>query len=522
MSYKVFLVEDEIVTREGIRDNVDWHAQGFDLCGEAPDGELALPQIQATHPDVLITDIRMPFMDGLQLSRMVRQRLPETKIVILSGHDEFDYAQQAIQLGATEYLLKPVTVQHMHEVLSWLAAQLDRERSEREAVERLRKQVEESRAALVERLWFKLLVDAIAVPDAIEQSKTLHLDLLARCYLVVVIRIVPREPGSILDYAECQRVQDSVATIVGNDPDVSLLRKDLEELVLIMKGNTPEYLVEARDVIVDQITADVARTACEVVVGRGTPGQGITDIGHSFLEALANVENATRLQRGAGPTGMTAADWLKVDRSALEDYLKCGVEDELDDFFDGFILPLARAHPSSIVKNYIVLDIVFTATRLIREWGGEPNQVLPELDLLDAVVGESNSVEQIKEQLRPILSQALAFRDAQANTLHVGVIHQAREYIDHHYMDSDISLQIVASRVGHSPSHFCTIFGEATGQTFKEYLTDVRMRRARELLRTTHLRSAEVSTQVGYNDPHYFSLVFRKCTGLSPRDFRAR
>jgi two-component system response regulator YesN len=99
MTYKVFFVEDEIVTREGIRDNVDWQANGFEFCGEATDGEMALPLLRAAQPDVLITDIKMPFMDGLQLTKIVRERMPWIKVIILSGHDEFEYAQQAINLG---------------------------------------------------------------------------------------------------------------------------------------------------------------------------------------------------------------------------------------------------------------------------------------------------------------------------------------------------------------------------------------------------------------------------------------
>ncbi len=130
MPYKAFFVEDEIEIREGIRDNVDWAAHGFEFCGEAPDGELALPLIQAAKPDLLITDIRMPFMDGLQLSQIVRERLPRTKIVILSGHDEFEYAQRAVKLGVFEYLLKPVSLQDLHHVLDKVALELDQERDE--------------------------------------------------------------------------------------------------------------------------------------------------------------------------------------------------------------------------------------------------------------------------------------------------------------------------------------------------------------------------------------------------------
>jgi two-component system, response regulator YesN len=128
MAYKVFLVEDEIVTREGIRDSVDWAAAGYEFCGEAPDGELALPLIRERRPETVITDIKMPFMDGLQLCRMLRETLPATKIIILSGHDEFRYAQEAIQVGVTEYLLKPIVPQDLLAALRKVAQQIDQER----------------------------------------------------------------------------------------------------------------------------------------------------------------------------------------------------------------------------------------------------------------------------------------------------------------------------------------------------------------------------------------------------------
>src|SRR5919108_1548589 len=146
MSYKVFFVEDEIITREGIRDNVDWQASGFEFCGEATDGEIALPLLRAAQPDVLITDIKMPFMDGLQLSKIVRERMPWVKIIILSGHDEFEYAQKAISLGVTDYLLKPVTVQKLQTVLHKLSAQLDQDRKKQERLKRLQEQIEDNRA----------------------------------------------------------------------------------------------------------------------------------------------------------------------------------------------------------------------------------------------------------------------------------------------------------------------------------------------------------------------------------------
>lgn len=521
MSYKVFFVEDEIVTREGIRDNVDWQADGFELCGEAPDGEMALPLLQTTKPDVLITDIKMPFMDGLQLSRIVREKMPQTKIVILSGHDEFEYAQEAIKLGVTEYLLKPVTVQDIHHVLKRVASKIDREHQEQSKLEQLKTQVQENRAALTERLLLKLLVGAISLTEAIEQSELLEIDLVARCYAVVVIRFARDDAQAQFAYAEFQRAQDIVARVIGNNPDVFVIRKDLEELVLILKANTPTYLEEERDFLLEQISQHIAQTNCQLTVGVGAPRTRIADIGQSFIEALGQLQLRAQENRSEPANPVETMELLKVDKSAVEDYLKCGVKQDFDDFFDAFLAPLGEsAFHSAIVKNYVFMDLVFTTARFISSLGGVVADVLPELEQMENVLGEIKTLQEFREHAQQLLTRALTFRDEHANGLHTGVIQQAKEFIERNYMDADISLHAVAARVGHSPCHFSTVFGEEMGQTFKEYLTELRIKRAKELLRTTTLRSSEISDQVGYNDPHYFSLVFRKSTGMSPKEYR--
>ena len=153
---------------------------------------MALPLLQATHPDLLITDIKMPFMDGLELCRIVRERMPWIKVVILSGHDEFEYAQKAINLGVTEYLLKPVTAHDLHQVLQRIAALLDHEKQEQAHLERLQNQVEENRTALREKLLLNLVVGAVSSAEAIEKGHLLGLDLVAGCYQVIVVRIALR------------------------------------------------------------------------------------------------------------------------------------------------------------------------------------------------------------------------------------------------------------------------------------------------------------------------------------------
>jgi two-component system response regulator YesN len=521
MLHKVFLVEDEIVAREGIRDNVDWRLNGFEFCGEAPDGEIALPLLETADPDVLITDIKMPFMDGLQLCKVVRERMPHVKIIILSGHDEFEYAQEAIKLGVTEYLLKPVGVQELHAVLHKVAAQLDRERREQEELQRLRDQVEDNLAVLRERFLLKLVVGAVSSAEAIEQSQSLGLELIARCYLVVVIKVELCDAPEQFDYHEYQQVQRIVSSLVETNPDVFLLTKDLEELVLMIKGNTPEYLQEEGDFLIEQIERQVQEGKCKLAIGVGTPKKRLTDIYHSFVEALTAVQDATSTYK-VGPDGaIDTAELLKVDKSAVEDYLRCGVKEDFDDFFDAFIRPLGEtALKSYLIKNYIFLDLVLITARFVNELGGTVEEVTPEINHIETALTTIQTIGHIRDQAQRILTSALDFRDSRTNSHYGSMIQRAKEYIGVHYVNPNLSLNEVAAQVSLSPSHFSVVFGQETSTTFKEYLTEVRIKRAKELLRTTTLKSSEIAYQIGYTDPHYFSYVFRKNTGLTPTEFR--
>ena len=523
MSYKVFFVEDEIITREGIRDNVDWLASGFEFCGEAADGEMALPLLRTTQPDVLITDIKMPFMDGLQLSKIVRERMPWVKIIILSGHDEFEYAQKAINLGVTDYLLKPVTVQKLQNVLKKLAMQLDKERKEQENLKILQDQVEENRATLRERLLFKLVVGAASPTDAIEKGQVLGLDLIARYYLVVILKIGLGDRTEQYDHDEYQKLQNILIRLAEKNPDIFVLKRDWGDLMLIMKGSTQEYLEEERDLLLDEIRHEVVKTRYHLSIGVGASKKRIADISQSFVEALVNMQNPTGENKSNLNQAVEQAELLKVDKSAVENYLRSGVKDEFDEFFNAYLRPLGEtALKSNLIKNYIFVDVVLAITKLVNDLGGEVDKVIPELNSIEMIMSNIKTIEQLREQAYKILTSALAYRDSQPNGQYKNLIRQAKEYIEHHYTNPDLSLHEMAAQASLSSSHFSVVFSQETGQTFKEYLTEIRINKAKELLRMTVLRSAEIAYQVGYNDPHYFSSVFKKNTGLSPIEFRSQ
>jgi len=183
--YKIFIVEDEFLVREGIRNKINWENTQFMLSGEASDGEMALAMIQEIKPDILVTDIRMPFMDGLELSRIVKRTLPWIHIIILSGHDEFEYARDAISIGVDEYILKPINSSILLATLEKVAQSIEEEKKKRIDAELLRMQLESTNNLIIEHFLEELVIGAIGTSDAISRAQGLGIDLLAKRYVVV-------------------------------------------------------------------------------------------------------------------------------------------------------------------------------------------------------------------------------------------------------------------------------------------------------------------------------------------------
>lgn len=514
MPYKVFLVEDEIVAREGIRDNIDWTSLGFVFCGEASDGEVALPQLETIQPDVLITDIKMPFMDGLQLSKIVRERVPAVKIIILSGHDEFEYAQEAVKLGVTEYLLKPIGVNDLQDVLKKIVGQLDREREEKENLRRLKAQIEDNRAAVREQFLLRLVTGSLSAVEAVEQSQQLEMDIIAPFYVVLVIKFTLPHTTEQFNYLAYQQVRRMIAGLLANNPDVFVVKKDLEELILIIKGHRTDTLTQEANFLAGLINNEVAqKSQCRLTVGRGQVKNRLGDLATSFTEAQINLKDDKTASQA------DKDELIKLNKVALEKYLAFGNLDEFDTFFELYIKPLSQAtRGSHLIKNYIFVDLVLTTARFVHHLGGNVDQVIPEINDIETRLMNITSINQVKAETEKMFTSAIAFRNGQNQA--VLLIEQVKEFINTNFSNADLSLTEVANQVNLSSSYLSTLFSQETGQTFKEYLTGVRIDQSKQLLRTTMLKSVEIAEQVGYNDPHYFSTVFKKSTGLSPRKFR--
>jgi two-component system response regulator YesN len=523
MLYKVFLVEDEAAARVGIRENVDWQAAGFEYCGEASDGDVALPLIESTQPDLIITDIKMPFMDGLQLSKIVRQRMPWVKVVILSGHDEFEYAQSAVKLGVSEYILKPVTAVKLHEVLTRVAATLDQERNSREQFKQLQNKLHDNLALQRERLLFQLVVGGVSSTEAIDQCQQLGLDIIAPYYLVVLFKIIPCPSVESFTYDDYRQIQTIISDLIYPHPGTFLTQKSAEELLLIMTGDSLEELEQDGAFLAGLIQEEIEKSLlCSVKMGMGTPQQRLAEISRSFAEAFTVVKNADGgATIGDLNNGRSSVGKLKLEQTAVEQYLRAGIESEFDTFYETHLQTLAKAAIHSyLVKHYLFVDIILTTVDFVTELGGDAEQIIPEINQIEELLADVKTAVEIREMIKNVFFQALAYRNDHVSHERARNMHEVKTFIDSHFANPDLLLKEVAAEANLSPSYFSTLFSQEFGESYKDYITRLRMERAKELLLTTNLKCSEIAYKSGYNDPHYFSHVFRKNIGLPPQKFR--
>lgn len=522
---KVFITEDESIVREGLRDIVPWEKYGFEFVGDAPDGEIALPLIRKLKPDVLITDIKMPFMDGLALSSIVSRELPDTKIIILSGYSDFEYARQAIALRVDQYLLKPITKAAILKALESTRQKIVEEREQREYLRRYEQDTKKYES-FSRRAFFERLVEgSMSVQQIYEEAGRLNLDLTADGYNFLLFTI---QSPSETAYSEAAAVtQEGVLDCFLRYPSCILFRCSLMTYAVLIMGDT-ENLEE-----LTQRALDIIQRRCEEApqplswyAALGTPTYRLSGLAQCYQEVsrvLAyrhlfpqiHVFRAELLQQERSADRAVSPNPEKLDPMILRNFIQTGTPEETEAFVQEYLSGLGGAEHSLLFRHYIILSVRINAELCLLQLGCQQEDFArlpqPEVNLPPQRMGE---------YLVSVLSGALQLRDLKSQQNSSDIIDQAIRCIEKNYTDENISLNSVAQTINISANYLSALFSQKMGISFVEYLTQKRMNRAKQLLQRTSLRSSEIAYQVGYRDPRYFSFVFRKTQGCTPRAFR--
>lgn len=526
--YTVFLVDDEVVIREAIRSSFPWERTGFILAGEAPDGEVALSIMQELKPDILLTDIRMPFMDGLALCRKVTLSMPWTHIAILSGFDDFTYAREAMSLGVCEYLLKPVSSLELEAALQRIAGRIDAERRRRADLELIKKTLDLTSGLRKEKLLQDILHgidEARERARLLQRAKELETDVVARHYRVMLISPGQDPRGSLLPLrAQVQHLADTQGGNVH-------LCQDNGMLALLFQDHSREELEERIFSFAQAVKHEAETHVCGPVhIAIGVFVSSIFDVPDSRASAATLLKAmGDHLDRDSTRIMDSSELHLEMDemlsRTAekpLIEKLRYASLSEVQPILERYFSSGGSAAPPSFMMlNYLYVESLLTAARVIRESGGDPVGIIPEAPSDKNGVTPFSSRKALALAAEKAVRTALDFRDRQALSRYAGLIRNACAFIEGNFDNPDLTLREAARAVHLSANHFSTVFAQETGITFIGYLTSLRMKRARELLRTTAKRSSEIAAAVGYGDPHYFGYLFKKHMGVSPREYRS-
>lgn len=526
---KVFITEDESIVREGLRDIVPWEKYGFEFVGDAPDGEIALPMIRKLRPDVLITDIKMPFMDGLALSSIVSRELPNTKIIILSGYSDFEYARQAINLRVDQYLLKPITKSAILKALEFTGQKIQEEREQKDFLRRYEQDTQKyerfSRRAFFERL----VEGSMSVQEIYEEAQRLHLDLNADGYNFILFSVQSARSNAYSE--EATAALDALLDYFLRYPGYVLFRSGLLSYAVLMMGDKDALkgLAErALDTI--QRRCGAAGESLSWCAAVGTPTYRVSGLAQCYSEAnhvLAyrhlmpgvHVFRADMLHsegENAGVGSLKTLDPGKLDATVIRSFIQSGTPEEIEGFAAEYLSGLAGAERSLMFRHYILMSVRINAEVVLQQLGCRMEDFsqlpTPEMNL---------PVDQIQRYIESVLTAALRLRDEKSQQESSDIINSAVRYIEKNYTDENISLNSVAQAINISANYLSACFSQKMEISFVEYLTKKRMSRAKQLLVRTNLRTSEIAAEVGYRDPRYFSFVFRKTQGCTPRAFRS-
>lgn len=540
---KIFLAEDEVIVRETIKRMIPWEELGFELVGEAADGEMALPLLIRQQPDLLITDIKMPFMDGLTLARLAKKEIPGLKVVILSGYDDFNYAKQAIGIGVEDYLLKPITKNALIERLSEIRSRYEHEKTQKEYYEKFQREMQAYEKNSSRDFFEALVGGSMDMMEVYKRAEKLGLDIVAETYNVLIFTMNCDEDfsGQRDEYSSWEAESlELLENFFAGHSSAMLFRSNIFSYGVLLKGQR-ETIEENTRACVDEIRKILSRQdgRREWFLAVGQSVDRLSQIQKSYHTASRafsqrylydeNILYYDEMETMEHPGGQAETEdnayLQKVDVNALnpailQKFLSNGLQEETENFVKDYFYAIGQEPMESLVfRNYVILNVRFSVISFIKGLGCDTNE-MESADTEEVLAESGKNMESAIAYAKKMISQAIEIRDQNSGNKNRSILKTAVDFIDSHYMDEEISLNTVANVANVSSNHFSALFSQNMGQTFIEYLTTLRMNKAKELLRCTGMRSSEIAGEIGYKDAHYFSYLFKKTQGMTPSDYR--
>lgn len=516
--YTVVVADDEKELRQALIRKVDWNGAGFTVIGEAENGAEALELVERLEPDLLLTDIRMPFFNGIELARQVREVRPATQIAFLSGYDDFSYAQQAIQYNIISYILKPISSAEMQEELKKIKSRIDEKFQEFISSGQERVEISE--------FLMPLILDGFQ-READEEQNQLLMEEAVRCglmkdshsefcYTVMAVSILDEQGINVTS-------RDTVNAI-----DM-ILRKYIRHTSFYTEGRVVSLLLATHagfdkylHILVEDITQSVKRImGFTSSVGISRPVNRISNVHEAYVEAMNAIGYARNSETGVyfisdvERTDVFDLEMIQTIVSEIEDLIRGGSKQELEDCLNRTFTRVRGERPSTMAVSFLIVQLVSAVFRIAYALGDQ--DAIQELQKCTPLQG--NVLEDTSQMRARCIHFCLMARELiseQRKKSSTVLCERALELIETRYSDPDLSLVSIGSEIAVSPNYLSALIKKMTGSTFVDILTKKRMETAKEMLLCSSMKIKEISEKCGYNDQHYFSYCFKKYTGMSP------
>lgn len=519
--YKILLVDDESIIRETIKKKIKWESLGFEVIGTCENGKEAIDFLQKERPDLILTDIYMPYVDGLELTKYVYQHFPETKVIIISGYDDFQYAKEAVKYKVEDYILKPVTSKELSEILMKIKLNLDQHHKEKEDFKKIKGAYRSQLPMARSRFLSKLILGQLPKEEIEEQLSEYEIDFQFAYYTVLKVscmssikwldkhRNFSKGLLSFTIFNVCEEITESFPAIIFQN-------NDSETMIILGSNQGSGIYKQARELGEKMIGLLKEHLHIPVTIGLGKKVDSLADLVVSYQSASQALDYSFTLgegkvisyeEEGKLPKFSTISYIDSLEK--IEVLLHTGKEEDLFIEVDKFIELLKDSFRTKEEMKIYVHNLLQSLA--------SDNEFEHPMELRWEQLG---TIQDLKVYLKHICDQARSHldKDVVGMSSH-RVMELAKEYMMKHYESKELSINDVAKYVNMSTSHFSALIKPYTGYTFVELLTKIRIDKAKELLLSTGLKTYEIADKVGYSDAHYFSSVFKKQTGLTPREF---
>lgn len=530
--YTVILVDDEEEVRQAIINKLDWEAIGFQVIGAADNGEDALELAERLRPDVVMTDIKMPFMDGLTFSNKLKQISKDTKIIVFSGFDEFEYAQEAIKLEVEEYILKPINAAKLQGVFARIKEKLDNEINQKRDIDQLRKYYLESLPVMKEQFLIGLLEGRLS-KQRIELMNSYGLNLNYPYYMTGIVNIDKSSGKLKADVLEAEGfITVSLKQIIDENLSsccefYSCIYLDSVVVIALLTD-----LKQSNDLIhtMDQICKSAFRILEKnTSAGIGFICSDLMELSRSYQGAQNAIDyrilfepNQVIYIQDVETQVNDGNIWDSTYTENILREIKLGEIEQLEKAIQELIRYIKKTAISFQLFQISLMEMVTEIYKLGRTYQIDMDKVFGMDFNFNDKIYQFKSLEALKQWLIDICMKVRgSIRRERIDSAKL-LIERAVEYIDEYFQNSELSVDTLCNYLNVSATYFSTLFKREMGMSFVNYLTKVRLDKALQLLNTTDEKTYNISTMVGYMEPNYFSYVFKKQYGISPSNYRKK